>query len=148
MKRNKAFSILVLVSMVVIPVIASAQTSEAPVAKDAAVAAPSAAAPAQPAKEIAIYGEVQNVNVSATTVSVQYYDYDSDAEKTTEIVAGGNVKLENVKTIADIKKGDWVDVTYTVVDGKNVASLISIEKEEPAEASPAPEAAPAAPAAQ
>ena len=143
MKRNKVFSILVLVSMVVIPAIASAQTSEAPVAKDTAVTAP-----AQPAKEIAIYGEVQNVNVSATTVSVQYYDYDSDAEKTTEIVAGGNAKLENVKTIADIKKGDWVDVTYTVVDGKNVASLISVEKEEPAEASPAPEAAPAAPAAQ
>ena len=144
--KNKALLMFVLISTVVIPAVAFAQSSDAPAAKDTVVATP--AQPAATAKEIAIYGEVQNVNAPAATIAVQYYDYDSDTEKTTEVVAGNNAKLENAKTVADIKKGDWVDVTYTVVDGKNIANLISVEKEEPAETSPAPEAATAAPAAQ
>ena len=143
MMKNKALLMFVLISTFMIPAIAVAQSSDAPAVKDTAPAQPAATA-----KEIAIYGEVQNVNAPAATIAVQYYDYDSDTEKTTEVVAGNNVKLENAKTVADIKKGDWVDVTYTVVDGKNIASLISVEKEEPAETSPAPEAATAAPAAQ
>lgn len=81
-------------------------------------------------KEVSIYGEVRTVNAAASTMSVQYYDYDSDEERSADITASGATKLENVTALADIKQGDWVDVTYSVVDGKNVASLISVEKEE------------------
>ena len=104
----------------------------------------SAAAVATPdAKEIAIYGEVQAVNASSGTISVQYYDYDSDSEKMSDIAVADITKLENAGKIDDIKKSDWVDVTYTVVDGKNVAKVVTVEKEE----TPATEEAPAAPAA-
>jgi len=93
--------------------------------------------PAAPAvdtqsKETSIYGEVQSVNAAAGTVSVQYYDYDSDSEKTVEIVIGKDVKMENAAAVGDIKKGDWVDVTYTSAEGKNSAKAVSVEKEESA----------------
>lgn len=89
-------------------------------------------------EELSIYGEVQNVNVQAGSIMVQFYDYDNDEEKSTDIILDGNSKLENVKAIGDIKKGDWVDVTYVVSNGKNMAKIVSVEKEEPAEEESAP----------
>jgi hypothetical protein len=88
--------------------------------------------------ELSIYGEVQSVNVSANSMSVQYYDYDNDEEKTAEITLDSNSKLENVKAIGEIKKGDWVDVAYTSAAGKNTAKMVSVEKEEPAQEESAP----------
>lgn len=93
----------------------------------AAVTAP-AATPQD--KEIAIYGEVQSANSQSGVLAVQYYDYDSDSEKTADIVIGSDTKLENASAIGDIKKGDWVDVTYVVKDGKNAAKVVTVEKEE------------------
>jgi len=46
--------------------------------------------------------------------------------------------LENAKAIGDIKKGDWVDITYTTSAGKNLAKAVSVEKEEPAQEETAP----------
>ena len=83
-------------------------------------------------KEMAIYGEVQAVNAAAGTISIQYYDYDSDSEKTSVVSIGADAKMENAYTVSDIKKGDWVDVTYVVSAGKNAAKMVSVEKEEPA----------------
>lgn len=88
--------------------------------------------------ELSIYGEVQAVNIQANSMTVQYYDYDNDEEKSTEITLDGNSKLENVKAIGDIKKGDWVDVAYVTSAGKNVAKSVSVEKEEPAQEENAP----------
>jgi len=86
--------------------------------------------PAQP-KELSVYGEVQSVNAAANSISVQYYDYDSDQEKTAEIAVNKDTKIENVTGIEKINKGDWVDVVYSVKDSKNVATSIVVEKEEP-----------------
>jgi len=80
--------------------------------------------------ELSIYGEVQSVNTAANTVTVQYYDYDSDEEKSMEISSDAGTKLENVTALGDINKADWVDVTYVVSGGKNIAQLISVEKED------------------
>jgi len=80
--------------------------------------------------ELSIYGEVQAVNVQAASMSVQYYDYDNDEEKTLEVSLDKDSKLENVKAIDEVKKGDWVDVTYTATGGKNTAKMVSVEKEE------------------
>lgn len=91
------------------------------------------AAPAEEAaktNELSIYGEIQAVNVQASSISVQYYDYDNDEEKTLEVSLDKDSKLENVKAIGEIKKGDWVDVTYTVTGGKNAAKMVSVEAEE------------------
>ena len=109
-----------------------------PVAPMTPVPGAAQAPAAMPAKEeapkmsdLSIYGEVQSVNVQANSMTVQYYDYDNDEEKSTEIALDSNSKLENAKAIGDIKKGDWVDVTYTASAGKNIAKAVSVEKEEP-----------------
>lgn len=100
--------------------------------------APAAAAETPKTVELSIYGEAQNVNLQANSMTIQYYDYDNDEEKSTEITLDGNSKLENAKAIGDIKKGDWVDVTYTASAGKNIAKVVSVEKEEPSEEENAP----------
>lgn len=102
-------------------------------AQAAAVQAP-VSSPAEAAvkmNELSIYGEVQAVNIQAASISVQYYDYDNDEEKTLEVSLDKDSKLENVKAIDGVKKGDWVDVTYTVSGGKNMAKMVSVEAEEP-----------------
>ena len=125
--------------------------------QDQAQAVTAAAAPApattesvtQP-QEISIYGEVKAVNPAASSMTVQYYDYDSDEEKSIEIVANGTTKMENAATINDIKQGNWADVIYTVTGGKNLAKSVIVEKEEEAPAAEMPKAeektAPAMPA--
>lgn len=100
-------------------------------------------------QEISIYGEVKVVNTAAGSITVQYYDYDSDEEKTIEIAIDGITKMENASAVNDIKQGNWADVIYSVVDGKNVARSVIIEKEEempPAEmpSTDAPQEAPKA----
>jgi hypothetical protein len=87
-------------------------------------------------KEQSIYGEVQAVNVAANSLTVQYYDYDSDEEKTIELAADKDTKMENAAALGNINKSDWVDVTYVVSNGKNVAKSIMVEKEEKEETAP------------
>jgi len=120
---------------------ATMSQEEAPAAAEAAASAPVAAAPeaAQP-KDVSIYGEVLVVNAAANMLSVQYYDYDSDEERTVELSMGADTKLENAASLNDVKKGDWVDAVYTSAGGKNAAKSVMVEKEE---AAPAPEAVPA-----
>lgn len=116
-----------------------AKDDTARAAQTPVVQAPQAAA-AEAAKtnEISIYGEVQAVNVQASSMSVQYYDYDNDEEKTLEVLLDKDSKLENVKALSEVKKGDWVDVAYTVTGGKNIARNVSVETEEPAAGDNAP----------
>ena len=81
-------------------------------------------------KELSIYGEVKAVNKDISSISVQYYDYDTDEEKTADININKDTKLENASNASAIKQGDWVDATYSVVDGKNIAGSVIVEKEE------------------
>lgn len=116
-----------LVSLIAIPAF-SQEPGSAPAQE---VQAPAPVADTAPqAKEIAIYGEVQSVDAPANTLSVQYYDYDSDSEKTAVIAIAPDTKMENASALGDVKKGDWVDVTYVVKDGKNAANVVTVEKEE------------------
>ena len=81
-------------------------------------------------QEISIYGEVQSVDSTINSMTIQYYDYDSDQEKNIEITVNKDTKLEKAPSLNDIKKGDWADITYMVSDAKNTATFISIEKDE------------------
>lgn len=123
---------------------ASAQQKEgaAPAAASPAVAAQAGDENVQP-KDLSIYGEVQSVNAASNSMSVQYYNYDTDEEKTITISTDKDTKIENVASLNDIKKGDWADVTYVTEGAKNIAKSVIVEKEEmPAEEAPAaPEAA-------
>jgi hypothetical protein len=80
--------------------------------------------------DIAVYGEIQAVDVPSGSVDIQYYDYDSDSEKTLKVFVGKDTKIENADSISSIKKGDWADVTYIVKDGRSEAQIITVEKEE------------------
>jgi hypothetical protein len=81
-------------------------------------------------EELSVYGEVQASDTAAGTLSVQHYDYDTDEEKTMELVIDKDTKIENAATGADIKKGDWVDVTYVISGSKHLARSIFVEKED------------------
>ena len=139
---------LILVSFTVLGYCQDNQNNQNSPAQPAAEAVTSAPAPvaatavAQP-QEISIYGEVKAVNPATGSVTVQYYDYDSDEEKSIEIVTDANTKMENAATINDVKQGNWADVIYAAASGKNMAKSIIVEKEEeaPAEMSK-PEAMP------
>lgn len=105
--------------------------------QDASQIAGAAAAPAQTAgvdaakpEEISIYGEVKSVNAAAGSIVVQYYDYGSDNEKSVEITADNNTKIEGASTVNDIKQESWADIDYTAVNGKNIAKSIAVEKED------------------
>jgi len=81
-------------------------------------------------QEVSIYGEIKSVDAVANSIVVQYYDYDSDNEKSVDITADSNTKIDGALTINDIKQGNWVDVNYAVINCKNMAKLIAVEKEE------------------
>jgi len=119
---------------------AAAPATAAPAAAPAAPAAPVAKEEAPKVSDLSIYGEIQSVNAQANSMMVQYYDYDNDEERSAEITLDSASKLDNAKAIGDMKKGDWVDVTYTGKAGKNVAKVVSVEKEEPATDENAPTA--------
>ena len=85
-------------------------------------------------QEISIYGEIKSVNSANNSIVVQYYDYDSDTEKSVEITTDHNTKMEGAVTINDIKQNNWADINYAVVNGKNIAKSIAVEKEEDAAA--------------
>ncbi|MFA5143503.1 MAG: hypothetical protein WC522_04995 [Candidatus Omnitrophota bacterium] len=108
-----------------------------------------AQAPAAQPQDVSIYGEVKTVNTAASSMTVQYYDYDSDEEKTIDITVDSSTKMENAASINDVKQGNWADVIYVVSAGKNLAKSVIVEKEDetpPVEmpkAEAAPQAAPA-----
>lgn len=143
MKKSAISVMLISLAMVLSlsPVFAQGDTS--PAKEEAAPVAAPAASPQESVKatELSIYGEVQAVNAAASSMNVQYYDYDNDEEKAIEITVDKDTKLENAKAIDEIKKGDWVDVTYTSSGAKNMAKMVSVEKEEPMLEETAPEAA-------
>ncbi|MBU0605192.1 MAG: hypothetical protein KKH77_02760 [Candidatus Omnitrophica bacterium] len=117
------------VSLIAVPAI-SQDTGNAPTAPQEGSSSILTPVIIPQAKEIAIYGEIQTVDVQANALAVQYYDYDSDSEKTADIVINADTKLENAIALSDIKKGDWVDVIYTSTDGKSTAKVVTLEKEE------------------
>ena len=100
------------------------------VATEAPALAPATSNKSAQPEEISIYGEIKAVNPPSSSITVQYYDYDSDQEKSIEITADTNTKLENAATINNIKQDSWADVIYTAANGKNIAKSIIVEKEE------------------
>jgi hypothetical protein len=123
-----ALALLITATLFVIPAYAqdaggTTQVTAAPVKEDVDAAMKS--------EELSIYGEVQSSDATAPgSLTVQYYDYDTDEEKTIAIALDANTKIENAGSVADIKKGDWADISYVVSDGKSVAKSIIVEKEE------------------
>lgn len=131
LSHHKIFiAVTIFVSLLAVTAFSQDNTNTASAAPETAPTPIPAPETAPQAKEIAIYGEVQAIDASAGTLSVQYYDYDSDSEKSAEIAVDADTKMENAAALGDIKKSDWVDVTYVTKDGKNAAKVVTVEKEE------------------
>lgn len=125
-----SLSIAAVLTLLAVPV--SSQDTQVP-AQATAAPVSEKVSQAMAQEELSIYGEVQSVDTAgAGSVTVQYYDYDADDEKTIAVMLDANTKLENAGSLADIKKGDWADVVYSITDGKNIARSIIVEKEEEA----------------
>ena len=107
------------------------------VASETAAPAQTESVKAANPEEISIYGEIKSVNIATNSITVKYYDYDSDNEKSVEITADNTTKIEGVSTMNDIKQESWSDINYTVVNGKNIAKSIVVEKEDVATETPA-----------
>ena len=142
MKYNHLVYVLIIGSILILFITPTfSQEGQAPATK-APTPTGSAKEEAPRPEEISIYGEVQSVNPSLNFTTVQYYDYDSDEEKTIEILSDKDTRIENAASLNDVKQGDWVDVTYSVSDGKNIAKSIMVEKEEELPKETTPEKAP------
>jgi len=81
-------------------------------------------------EEMSIYGEVKSTDAVTNSIKLQYYDYDSDEENTSDIILDKETKMENANSLSDIKQGYWIDAIYVVKEGKNIAKSIIVEKEE------------------
>lgn len=134
MQRYIVYGMIIAVVMALAVMPAFSQENKPAKEENALTPAPTPSSAPETVKtgELSLYGEVQAVSASASSMSVQYYDYDNDEEKTVEITVDKDTKLENFKTIDGVKKGDWVDINYASVGGKNIAKMVSVEKEEPA----------------
>ena len=120
-----------------IPAFSQEEKAGAVPAAPAAPVAPAAEAQTAAASgDIAIYGEVRSVNASSNSLTVLYYDEESYEEKTVDLVTDKDTKIENAPALSGLKEGDWIDATYKSKDGKNIATLIKLEKEEEEAATP------------
>ncbi|MGC8765337.1 MAG: DUF5666 domain-containing protein [Brevinematia bacterium] len=75
------------------------------------------------AKALVVKGKVSAVDSAAATVTVagKKGDVVFNTDANTVIKVG-----KETKTLADVKAGDTVRITYKVVDGKNLASEIVV----------------------
>jgi hypothetical protein len=79
-----------------------------------------------------LLGEVVNLDPQKRVIKVKYLDYESELEKEADIAVDDATVYENIKSIVELKQSDTVSVDYVVsASGKNMATKIILEKEEP-----------------
>lgn len=143
MRYGKVFAIMTVVCVVACAAAYAQDSTESveaiPGPGDAVAAAEAARAVISQPKDQSIYGEVRAVDVAANSMTVQYYDYDTDEEKSIVLSLGADARIENASGLGSIRKGDWADITYLEQNGKNMAKSIIVEKEEEIPAETAPE---------
>lgn len=111
------------------------------------ITAPAAATAATPATEAQeAYGEVVSVDVATASITVTEYDYEKDEDVNNTYVIDKSATYENVKSLGEVKVGDWVALTIKPQsEGKNIATSVYVERYDIGEeaAVPAPVVAPA-----
>lgn len=93
-----------------------------------------------------LWGEVSSLDIPNNKITINYFDYETDAEKAAKISVDDNTKYENIRSLNDIKLNDTISIDYALsADGKYIAKNISIEKLEEASAPSVSTTAPATP---
>lgn len=75
-----------------------------------------------------VWGEVKSVDPALSTATVIYMDYQTDEEKDLVLEVNTQTKFEGVEGLGSLKAGDTAGIDYSVIDGKNIAKNISVEK--------------------
>ncbi len=75
-----------------------------------------------------VWGEVKSVDPALSTATVIYMDYQTDEEKDLVLEVNTQTKFEGVDGLSLLKAGDTAGIDYSVIDGKNIARNISVEK--------------------
>jgi hypothetical protein len=86
-----------------------------------------------------VWGEVTSLDPQNKQVTINYFDYETDAEKEVKLLIDDKTKYENINSLSDLKLHDTISVDYVLsADGQYNARNISVEKPEesaaPAEA--------------
>lgn len=98
-----------------------------------------AAEDGKPAASQFIYSYGTILKVSATEITLQEYDYDSDVEKEISYQINADTKLEGLKAVTEFAVEDVVEVYYLEQDGVKVAKIIRREVVEDEAATPGAE---------
>ena len=84
------------------------------------------------------WGEVTSLDSQAKTLSLKYFDYETDQEKELVLAVDEKTAYENIKSFDEIKIKDTLSIDYTAgPENKNVAKNISLER--PDALAPAPQ---------
>jgi len=75
-----------------------------------------------------VWGEVVSVDAAAKKLTLKYLDYEADQEKTILLDVNENTVFENAKSLNELKEKDTLSVDYLIVDSKNIAKNVSLEK--------------------
>jgi len=119
------FRVLSLAGVMAISLSAAAYAQEKP--EIPAQDVPAAASPEE--ENISwVWGEVKSVDPALSTATVIYMDYQTDEEKDLVLEVNTQTKFEGVEDLGALKVGDTAGIDYTVIDAKNIAKNISVEK--------------------
>lgn len=79
-----------------------------------------------------VWGDVVSVDAEKGQLSVKYLDYETDTEKEMAFCIDEKTVFENAQNLGEIRPQDSASVDYAITnEGKNVARLISVEKNIP-----------------
>ncbi|MDP2044063.1 MAG: hypothetical protein Q8K15_02700 [Candidatus Omnitrophota bacterium] len=75
------------------------------------------------------WGEVTSLDGQAKTLSLKYFDYETDQEKELVLAVDEKTAYEDIKSFDEIKIKDTLSIDYAVgPENKNVAKNISLER--------------------
>lgn len=78
-----------------------------------------------------VWGEITSLDPQNKEITINYFDYETDAEKELKLSLGDNTKYENINSLSDLKLHDTISVDYVLgTDGKYTVRNISVEKPE------------------
>ncbi|MDD5565291.1 MAG: hypothetical protein PHG31_00130 [Candidatus Omnitrophica bacterium] len=132
-----AFVLLVMFCIIVFPCVLVAEEAVSVAgenaAEEASIEAPAvseAAMPQEPLQTQWILGKVVLLDVANNSLTVHYVDYDTNSEQDLVFVVDQNTVYENAQSLAGLRPNDTVSIDYRIIDGKNIARVVGIERVE------------------
>ncbi|MEW6074902.1 MAG: hypothetical protein AB1530_01200 [Candidatus Omnitrophota bacterium] len=138
-----AFVSLVMFCIIAFPCVLVAEEAVSVAGKNAAeepsIEAPAVSEAAMPQEPLQapdgsqaqwILGKVVLLDVANNSLTVHYVDYDTNSEEDIVFITDQNTIYENAQSLAGLKPNDTVSIDYRIVDGKNIARVVGIERVE------------------